>query len=102
MQPLSQGFQPSYALRPLEEGRGAGDHQVKAREASRVYFVDHLPEGVQALISNIASHALDGFHFIKNNKQTRVSGITQDGQHALQETHCSKVIDISLDSEQLA
>ena len=64
----------------------------------RVYLVDHLPEGVQALISNIAPHWLDGFHFIKNNEQTWVSGITQDGQHTLQETHRAEVIDLSFDS----
>ena len=98
VQPLGQRLQPLHALRAVVEGRRAGDHQVQARETSRVDLVDQLPQGIQALVAHVAADPLDGLHLVEHDQQARLARVAQDGQQALQEAQRPEVVDVAFDA----
>src|SRR5262245_64706080 len=68
VEPLGQRFEPLYPLRTVKERRGPGDDEVETWKPARVYLVDQLPQGIQALVPHIASHPLDGLDLVEHQK----------------------------------
>ena len=90
MEPLCQRLQPMDALGAVVEGWRPGDDQVEARETAGVHLVDELPEGVEALVADVAADPLDGLDLIEHQDQAGVPGIPHDSEHALEELKAAK------------
>ena len=61
MEALGERLQPLDTLRSLKERGRPGDQQIETGESPGIDLIDELPERVEALITNVASHALDRF-----------------------------------------
>lgn len=95
---LGEWGQALHPLRPLEERRRPRDHQIQARETAGIDLVEHLSEGVQALLPHVATHPLERFHLIEHYHQPREARVAEDDEQALEEAEGAEVIEISLDA----
>src|SRR4051812_18918026 len=75
VQPLGGRLQPADALRAVVEGRGAGDDQVQAGEATGVDLVDELAQGVEALLADVAADPLQGLDLVEHEDQPGVARV---------------------------
>ena len=71
MQPLSERRQPAEPGWTFEERRRPGDHQIETRKAPRINLVDQLPQRVEPLIADVATHSLQRFHLVEHHEETR-------------------------------
>ena len=97
-EPLGKRRQSLHPLRSLEERGGPCDHEVEAREAARVDLVDYLPEGIQALLSHVAPHALECLDLVQYEHEPREARVAQDDEQALEEAECAEVVEVALDA----
>ena len=56
------------ALMAIEEGGRSRDQQIQTRESTGVNFIDQLTQCIKALVANVATHSLNCFDFVKDNK----------------------------------
>lgn len=82
-EPLGERRQALHPLRALEKRGGPRDHQIQARKTAGIDLVEHLSEGVQALLPHVATHPLERFHLIEHHHQPREAGVAEDDEQAL-------------------
>ena len=85
-EPLGERGQALYPLRTFEKRGGPGDHQIQARETAGIDLVEHLPEGVQALLPHIATDPLERLHLIEHHDQPREARVAQNDEQALEKS----------------
>ena len=93
-QPLSERGQPLHALPPVEERRRPGDHEEQPGEALGVELVDELAQGVQALLPDVAAHALQRLDLVEHEEQAGVTAVAQHGQQSLEEAQRGEVVQL--------
>ena len=64
--------------------------QVQPGEAAGVDLVDELPQRVQRLVADVAADPLQRLDLVEHEQQSRVAGVAQHGQQALQEASAPK------------
>ena len=87
-----------HALLAVEEGRGAGDDEEQAREPPRVDLVEQLTQGVEALLPDVAAHALQRLDLVQHDEQPGMSAVPQHRQQALEEAERTEVVEVSADT----
>ena len=92
---LGEWLQPLDTLGAFKEGGRPGDQQIEAGKSPGIDLIDELPERVQALITNVASHALDGFHLIQDDEHADVARVPENRENSLEEVQSAEVVDIS-------
>ena len=91
---LGERLQPLDTLRAFKERGCPGDQQVEAGESPGVDLVDELPEGVQALVADVAPDALDRFDLIQDDEHPDVARVAENREDSLEEVQGTEVVDV--------
>src|SRR3954471_23867704 len=97
MQALSQGFKPLNALGTIEEHGSPRGEQVEVGEPAPVDVIDQLPEGVQSLLSDIATDPLERLDLVQDQYEPREPGVLEDQEQSPQEAQGGEVVNVTPD-----
>ena len=51
--------------------------------------------GIEALVSNVTAHALDGFHLIQDDEHADAARVPENRENSLEEVQSTEVVDIA-------
>ena len=76
----------------------AGNDQIQPWITASVDFINPLPQGIESLLTRVSTHALQSFHLVQHQYETRKSTVSQYREQADQEITGSKMVQIALDT----
>src|SRR6516162_8762211 len=95
VEPLGERLQALDTLGAFKEGDRPSHQEIEAGESPRIDFIDELPECVKALITNVASNALDRFNLIQDDEHADAARVPENRENPLEEIQSAEVVDIA-------